>query len=71
MAELDDDSVRIEQQYHTYKGHQIPFYVRLLWVGFYCLAIYYVLRFMFPAMREEFRPAAPLAPEAPATDTVR
>ncbi|MFO0949535.1 MAG: hypothetical protein U1D30_27075 [Planctomycetota bacterium] len=55
MAELEIDSPEAEHRYHTYRGHQIPFIVRLIWVGFYSLAIFYVIRYMFPSIQQEFR----------------
>lgn len=71
MVEIDIDSPQAEHKYHTYQGAYIPIYVRLLWVGFHILAIYYVLRFMFPAMREEFRPQTQPQPKSAVVDTVK
>jgi hypothetical protein len=67
-------SAETENSYHRYRGSEIPFYVRLLWVGFYSLAIYYVIRYMFPAIQQEFRvkhprPAASAPAETPPAKT--
>lgn len=43
----------VEHQYHHYVGNDIPWYVRLLWVGFWILAVYYTIRFLFPALQSE------------------
>lgn len=49
-----DESAQAERNYHTYHTHHIPIYVRLMWVGFYCLAAWYLIQFLFPSIREEF-----------------
>ena len=43
-----------EQQHHRYVGNQIPWYVHVLWISFWSLAVYYVLRFLLPALQQEF-----------------
>lgn len=63
MADIPDDTPQAEHRHHTYQTHHIPFYVRLMWVGFYLLAIYYVGRYMFPSIQEELRSMNP-APAA-------
>jgi hypothetical protein len=42
-----------EHRYHDYRGSAIPWYVRLLWLGFWLLAIYYVVSYLIPAMQVE------------------
>lgn len=42
-----------EHRYHDYRGSAIPWYVRLLWLGFWILAIYYVVAYLIPDMRTE------------------
>lgn len=68
-----DPTLVAERRFHSYEGSVIPFFVRLLWVGFYCLAIYYCLAYLFPSLRLEFRGGggggAPRAVERPAGDT--
>ena len=58
MAEPQDQSAIEEHQFHSYQSSVIPFYVRLLWVAFYSLAIFYCLLYLFPSIRDEFRPRA-------------
>lgn len=54
-VDVAETSPQAEARYHTYRTHRIPIYVRLMWVGFYCLAAWYVLQFMFPSIREDFQ----------------
>ncbi len=42
-----------DDQYHHYVGNRIPWYVRLMWLGFWILAIAYTVRLLFPAIQSE------------------
>lgn len=42
-----------EHRYHDYRGSDVPWYVRVLWLGFWALAIYYVVGNLIPAMQRE------------------
>ena len=53
MSDIDPSSAEGENQYHHYRGNVIPWYVRLMWLGFWILAIVYVVRFLFPAIQVE------------------
>lgn len=53
MSQPTDTSAEVEHQYHHYTGNRIPWYVRLMWVGFWCLAVYYAVRYLFPAIQAE------------------
>ena len=44
---------RQDEQFHHYTGNRIPWYVRFMWLGFWIIAIYYTIRFIFPALRGE------------------
>ena len=46
-------SADAEHQYHKYVGNRIPWYVRLIWIGFWCFAVYYVVRYLFPDLQTE------------------
>lgn len=69
MEAIPDDtppttSAEVEHQYHNYVGNAIPWFVRLIWIGFWVFAIYYTVQFLFPAVRQElFQP--PKQPPAP------
>ena len=55
MAEqpTDPNSATGEHRYHNYVGNAIPWFVRLIWIGFWVFAIYYTVQFLFPAVRIE------------------
>jgi len=61
MNELEsidlDRTPQVEQKYHNYVGNRIPWYVRLIWVLFWCFAIAYVINYLIPdVQRELLRP---------------
>jgi hypothetical protein len=49
----DPGSPEAESHYHTYVGNRIPWYVRLIWLGFWVFAIYYVITYLFPDLQSE------------------
>ena len=52
-----DNETHREQQFHNYTSNSIPWYVRLIWLGFWVFAIVYTIRFLFPAIQTElFQP---------------
>lgn len=53
MNEPDNSSPEAEGRFHNYVGNRIPWYVRLIWIGFWCFAIYYVVRYLFPNLQLE------------------
>ena len=53
MAKPENLPADTEARGLTYIGHAIPWYVRLLWLGFWILAVFYVLRWVIPAFRTE------------------
>lgn len=42
-----------DAEYHSYVGHVIPWYVRLCWLGFWILFLWYVFRWLIPALKRE------------------
>jgi hypothetical protein len=40
-------------RYHTYAGHVIPWYVRLMWLAFWIFAIGYAISNFLPAIQME------------------
>ena len=54
MPDRDPHAPDVEHRYHNYSGKQIPWYVRLLWIGFWCFAVYYTIRYLFPDLQAEF-----------------
>ncbi len=51
--QVASDPLTPEQKYHNYSSNDIPWYVRLMWLGFWVLAIVYTIRFLFPALQAE------------------
>lgn len=50
----ESDSAQAEHRYHNYTGNRIPWYVRLVWLLFWCFAIYYTIQYLFPMLPVEF-----------------
>jgi hypothetical protein len=50
-----EGSPQEESRYHTYRTHRVPWFVHALWLCFWALAIYYVLRYQFPVLPLEIR----------------
>jgi hypothetical protein len=57
MPDPENTTVDAESKFHAYRGNQIPWYVRLMWLGFWILAVAYTIRLLFPALQAElFKP---------------
>lgn len=54
MIHSDEHSAAAEHQFHDYEGKRIPWYIRLIWVLFWCFAAYYTIRYLFPDIQLEF-----------------
>ncbi len=48
-----DASPRSEHRFHYYRGNDIPWYVRVIWIGFWIFAVAYTIRYLLPAMQVE------------------
>ena len=48
-----ENDIQSDSQFHDYTGNQIPWYVRLMWLGFWVLAVVYTIRYLFPAVQIE------------------
>jgi hypothetical protein len=53
MANVEETSAKTENQFHNYRSGTIPWYVRLIWVLFWCFAAYYIVTYVFPNLRVE------------------
>ena len=53
MSNVEQKSAEAEGVFHRYRGNDIPWYVRVIWLGFWILAVVYTIRFLFPALRVE------------------
>lgn len=49
----EQTSPQEEHRFHHYRGNEIPWYVRLIWVGFWIFTVYYVVVNLFPALQVE------------------
>ncbi len=49
----EPDTPEQETRFHTYSGHVIPWYVRMIWICFWIFAISYVVRNFLPAIQTE------------------
>ncbi|MCA9050645.1 MAG: hypothetical protein KDA89_18030 [Planctomycetaceae bacterium] len=52
-SNVEQPSPREEHTFHHYRGNVIPWYVRLIWVGFWIGTVWYMIRYFFPAMQVE------------------
>lgn len=55
MNETDNPPPEQENQFHTYVTHRVPWFVHVLWLCFWILAIWYVLTYQFPIIQSEFK----------------
>jgi hypothetical protein len=49
----EENSAEQEARHHDYSGNRIPWYVRLIWLGFWVFAIAYTIRYLLPALQLE------------------
>lgn len=49
----EQTSAEQEHAWHFYRGNAIPWYVRMIWIGFWIFAIWYVIQHLFPALQIE------------------
>ena len=49
----DQSSPEQEHVFHYYRGNEIPWYIRVIWLGFWIFTVYYIIRYFFPAMQVE------------------
>jgi len=40
-----------EHNFHHYRGNVIPWYVRMIWIGFWIFTVYYIITYFFRAMQ--------------------
>ncbi len=53
MTDVSDKSSKEEHRVHQYTGNVIPWYVRLIWVLFWCFIVYYGISYFLPHMQSE------------------
>ena len=50
---FDKTSAEEEHTFHHYTGNAIPWFVRGVWIVFWCFAITYVLVWLIPSLQSE------------------
>jgi len=53
MTDVSKSTAKEEHRYHYYTGNAIPWYVRLIWVLFWCFIVYYAVKYFLPNMQTE------------------
>jgi hypothetical protein len=53
MTAPENRTAEQEHQEHRYVGNYIPWYIHLLWLSFWIVAILYIFTYLVPAMRTE------------------
>ena len=53
MYKPEEAPPEVENKNHTYVTHQIPWYVHLIWVGYWVLCLSYILYYQFPIITKE------------------
>ncbi len=53
MSETERTKIESDDQYHHYTGNRIPWYIRLMWLGFWLFAVAYTIRYLFPSIQVE------------------
>lgn len=43
-----------EHSLHTYETHRIPWWIRLMWIGFWILTIVYGIVYLIPSAKDYF-----------------
>lgn len=52
MSNPQHPSALDEGAFHTYTTHHIPWWVRLLWIGFWVGLVWYLVKFAMPAAKD-------------------
>lgn len=53
VSQVEQTNPIEEHRFHNYVGSRIPWYVRLVWVLFWCFAVFYSISYMIPAVQRE------------------
>jgi len=54
MTDPQYPSLEQEHRVHTYETHRIPWWIRLLWVGYWMGVIAYGLAYLIPSAKDYF-----------------
>ncbi len=53
MSNIEQSGPGEEHRFHRYRGNVIPWFVRVMWLGFWIFAVVYVLKYFLPALQIE------------------
>jgi hypothetical protein len=53
-AASPDTAPQNENRFHTYVTHQIPWYIRVMWVGFWIGLVWYLVAYAIPNAKNYF-----------------
>ncbi|MFM2096300.1 MAG: hypothetical protein RIS70_3424 [Planctomycetota bacterium] len=53
MMEREQAAAERDHRHHRYRSNRIPWWVRLIWIGFWVFAIYYTVKYVVPTMQLE------------------
>ncbi|MCA9196723.1 MAG: hypothetical protein KDA87_04265 [Planctomycetales bacterium] len=53
MSDVEHSTIQTDDKFHHYSSNTIPWYVRLMWLGFWIFTVVYTIRFLFPAIQVE------------------
>lgn len=59
QTETDKAAPEQEGRFHRYVGSTIPWYVHVIWVLFWCFAVYYVVQYLLPMLQSEIASPPP------------
>ena len=54
MSEPIGPNAQQEHQYHNYTTHRIPWFVRIIWIGFWIGLVWYLVKYAIPSAKNYF-----------------
>lgn len=54
MSEPIGPNAQQESQYHNYTTHRIPWFVRIIWIGFWIGLVWYLVKYAIPSAKNYF-----------------
>lgn len=54
MSEPIGPNAQQEGQYHNYTTHRIPWFVRIIWIGFWIGLVWYLVKYAIPSAKNYF-----------------
>ncbi len=54
MPDSSKSEAKQDSRYHTYTTHSIPWFIRVMWVGFWIGMIWYIVKYAIPMAKNYF-----------------